>query len=158
MLDIWARHFDTLLNGRKDNECVTFTTTNSNQILKGKTQDTIDAPTIEEIETALKKLKNNKSPVTDGIPAELLKFSGDRLKEWLKRILLSMWIIEEIPEEWIQGIIFPRHKKGDQLEYANYIGITLLNVTYKVFSNILYTRLLPHVESKLGHYQVGFRT
>jgi len=30
-------------------------------------------------------------------------------------------------------------------------------VTYKVFSNILYTRLLPHVESKLGHYQVGFR-
>jgi hypothetical protein len=26
--------------------------------LKGKTQDTIDTPTIEKIETALKKLKN----------------------------------------------------------------------------------------------------
>ena len=58
MLDIRVRHFDTLLNGGKDNECVTFTTTSSNQILKGKTQDTINTPTIEEIETALKKLKN----------------------------------------------------------------------------------------------------
>jgi len=38
-----------LLNGRKDNECVTFTIASSNQISKGKTQDTIDAPTIEEI-------------------------------------------------------------------------------------------------------------
>jgi hypothetical protein len=30
-------------------------TTSSNQTLKGKTQDTIDAPIIEEIETAVKK-------------------------------------------------------------------------------------------------------
>ena len=30
-------------------------------------------------------------------------------------------------------------------------------MTYKAFSNILYTRLLPHVENKLGLYQTGFR-
>ena len=38
-------------------DVLTFTTTSSNQILKQKTQDTTDAPTIEETETALKKLK-----------------------------------------------------------------------------------------------------
>ena len=81
ILDRWVRHFNKLLNGRKDNECVTFTTTSSNQLLKGKTQDTIDVPTIEEIETALKKLQNNKVPGTDNILAELLKFGGDRLKQ-----------------------------------------------------------------------------
>ena len=37
-------------------DVLTFTTTSSNQILKQKTQDTTDAPTIEETETALKKL------------------------------------------------------------------------------------------------------
>jgi len=42
------------------------------------------------------------------------------------------------------------------LECSNYKGITLLNATYKVFSNFLYTRLLHHVESKLKHYQMGF--
>jgi len=36
----------------KDNECVTFTTTSINQTLKAKTEDTIDAPTNDETETA----------------------------------------------------------------------------------------------------------
>jgi hypothetical protein len=44
-----------IMNVWKDNECVTSTTTSRNEILRGKTQDTIDASTIEEIETALKK-------------------------------------------------------------------------------------------------------
>jgi len=44
------------------------------------------------------------------------------------------------------------------MECANYTGITLLNVTNKVFSNIVYTRLLPRVESKLGQYKGGFRS
>jgi hypothetical protein len=52
ILDRWVKYFNKLLNVRKDNECVTFTTTSSNQILKGKAQDPIDAPTIEEIEIA----------------------------------------------------------------------------------------------------------
>jgi len=57
---------------------------------------------------------------------------------------------------WLKGIIYPLHNKCNQLECAKYRGITLLNVTYKVFSIILYTRLLPHIESKLGRYQAGF--
>ena len=55
ILNRWVRPFDKLLNGRNVIECVTFTTITSNQILKGKTQFTIDAPTAEEIETAFKK-------------------------------------------------------------------------------------------------------
>ena len=113
--------------------------------MTGKTRDTTDAPTTEEIETALKKLKNNNSLIIkslpDIIPSRLLKFGGDTLKQWLKHIFSSIWINEEIPEEWLKGIICPLHKKGDHLECANYRGITLLNAMYKVFSNILYTRL-----------------
>ena len=67
---------------------------------KGKTQDTIDAPTTEEIETAQKKLKNNKAPGTENIPADLLIVGGDRLKQWLKQMFTSVWINEEISEEW----------------------------------------------------------
>jgi len=75
IFDKWARHFDKLLNGSKYNECVTFTTRSSSQILMGKTQDTTGAPTTEEIPTALKKLKNNNSLIIkslpDIVPAEL---------------------------------------------------------------------------------------
>ena len=96
-----------------------FTTTSSNQILKGKTHDTTDAPTTEEIETELKKLKNMKALGTDNISGELLKFSSGRIKHWLKHIFSSIWIIEGILKEWLLGIICPLHKKGDQLECAN---------------------------------------
>jgi len=70
-----------LLNGRKDNECVTFTTASSNQISKGKTQDTVESPATKENETALKKLKNNKAPGTCNISPGFLKFGSDRLKQ-----------------------------------------------------------------------------
>jgi len=50
-----------------------------------------------------------------------------------------------------------QHKNSDKVECANDRAITLLNVKYKVFSTILYSRHLPQVESKLGHYQAVFR-
>jgi hypothetical protein len=42
-------------------------------------EDEIDAPSMEDIQKALQKLKNNESPVTDNIPAELLKHGGGKL-------------------------------------------------------------------------------
>jgi len=110
MLDRWVRHCNKLLNKSKNNECVTVTTTSSNQISKGRSQDITDAPTIEEIETALKKLKNSKANGTDNIPAELLKSGGDRLQQWLKHIFSSFWINEETSKEWLKIIICPLHK------------------------------------------------
>ena len=59
---------------------------------------TIESPTTEENETALKKLKNNKAPGTSSIPPELLMFGSDRLKQWLKHIFASVRINEEIPK------------------------------------------------------------
>jgi len=57
ILDRWVRHFDKLLKRMNDNEGVTFTNISSNQTSNAKTQCITDAPTTEEIETALKKLK-----------------------------------------------------------------------------------------------------
>lgn len=40
---------------------------------------------------------------------------------------------------------------------SNYRGISLLPVTYKIFSKLLLNRPEPHVDPKLGEYQGGFR-
>lgn len=64
---------------------------------------------------------------------------------------------EQMPDEWHVGMVCPPHKRGDKLECKNYRGITLLNTTYKILSNILYNRLTHYTEALLGEYQSGFR-
>jgi sorting nexin-29 len=62
-----------------------------------------------------------------------------------------------MPQEWGTAIICPIYKQGDKLECRNYCGISLLNVTYKIFTNLLTRYIEPYVEEILGEYQFGFR-
>jgi hypothetical protein len=55
-----------------------------------------------------------------------------------------------MPQEWGTAIICPIYKQGDKLECLNYSGISLLNVTYKIYTNILTRYIEPYVEEILG--------
>ena len=45
------------------------------------------------------------------------------------------------PDMWSESIIVPLHKCGSKLEPTNYRGISLINVMYKIFGNIVNSRL-----------------
>lgn len=51
----------------------------------------------------------------------------------------------------------PIHKKENKQDCNNYRGIALLNVTHKVFSNCILSRLKSKAEETIGDYQGGFR-
>jgi len=70
---------------------------------------------------------------------------------------LALWNKKELPEEWKELIIVPIHKKEDKTDCNNYRGISLLPTTYKIFSNILFSRLIPYAEEVIGDHQCGFR-
>lgn len=55
-----------------------------------------------------------------------------------------------------ETVICPVYKKGDTLECTNYHGISLLSSVYKIFSRILFERLLPLAQEIIGKYQAGF--
>jgi hypothetical protein len=94
-------------------------------------------PSREEIEGAVKYLKNINSAGADAIAAELLKNGGPNLVDALHAVIQQAWTSETLPRSWTEGVLCPVHKKCDKIDFKNYRGIFLLNVTYKVFAKIL---------------------
>jgi hypothetical protein len=79
----------------------------------------IDLPSREEIEGALKNLKNNKAAGADSIAAELLMIGGPNLLNALHAVMQQAWTSETLPRNWTKGVLCV-YKKGDKLDCKNY--------------------------------------
>jgi sorting nexin-29 len=86
-------------------------------------------------------LKSYEAAGPDDILPEFIKNAGFPLKQKIYRLIVKIWKKEKIPSEWTEGILCPIYKKGDRKQCNNYRGITLLNITYKIFAILLYNRL-----------------
>jgi sorting nexin-29 len=117
----------------------------------------IEPPTYKEVSDIINKLKRNKTPGIDNIPAELAEYGGYILKHRMYNLIFLIWIKEQLSMEWFQGIICPIYKKVERTICSNYRPITSLNIAYKMFTIILNNRLSRIVESKLSDVQSGFR-
>lgn len=65
------------------------------------------------IKEIFSKLKSNKSPGSDKVTAELFTCGGQKLIDQLQKLLERVWQNEELPKEWMEAVICPKHKKGD---------------------------------------------
>lgn len=83
--------------------------------------------------------------------------SEDELNKRIHQIISQIWSTEELPDEWDIGVVCLLHKKGVLMLFNNYREVMLLNIAYKVFSNILFDRLFQYTEKILGNYQSGFQ-
>ena len=91
----------------------------------------LDPITIDEVIAAIRKLKNNKAPVEDGVCAEMLKAEENVTPKILHKIFQDIWETEDIPQSWKKGLIVKLPKKGDLGDCNNWRGITLLSTTSK---------------------------
>ncbi len=92
----------------------------------------VDPPTLDEVCTAIRQLRNNRAPGEDGIPAEVYKTCLDSLGPWLHRVITKAWLCEAVPYNLSEAVLLPLFKKGDKRICSNYRGISLINVAAKV--------------------------
>ena len=109
-----------------------------------------------EIINALKRMKNNKSPGSDGYTVEFFKF----LKGLLDFVLRSInygFSNHELSSTQRQGIItcLPKGEKS-KLYLKNWRPITLLNVVYKLGSSCIAERLKKVLDILISQDQTGF--
>ena len=150
VMNEWKNYFVELLNRPEPDDPITGTLFYGPEI-------EIEEPNIIEVKTAIKTLRNNKSPGRDNIPSEIWKMGGEILENRLYRLTRMIWKEERTPEDWEEGIIVPLHKKGDRLICKNYRGISLWSTAYKIFTRILYNRMSVYSEAIVGEYHAGFR-
>jgi len=70
------------------------------------------------------------------------------MEQKIYNLIRKIWQDEQMPKDWEEGIIYPIYKKGDRSVSSNCRGITLLNVTYKIFTSVLHDRLQKITEKK----------
>jgi sorting nexin-29 len=148
----WAEHFDEQLNIEFSNQNIT-----SKEIYQSYLDTDEPTPTLDEVDNTTQKLKDNKAPGMDLIQAELVKKASPNFVECMYQLITKIWITKTITEAWNWYIICPIHKKGNVTICLNYRGIRLLCVACKIFSNILFNRLMLYVEATTGDYQCGYR-
>ena len=100
---------------------------------------------VEEIESALKLLKENKSGGLDGLKAEHFKYGVEHLKLWLKKIFNRILVLEDTPQCMKDGLLFPVYKQQGKnpLLLNSYRGITISPILCKILEIILLHRLSP---------------
>ena len=116
----WNEHFDDLLN-KNNNQKYAAAEDGNTWSVEGPIAEEMNPPTLEELEKAIKKLKNNKAPGADGITAERFRQGGIELKNRMLQLRLRIWVNEELPHEWNFCIICPVLKKGDPVTCSNII-------------------------------------
>jgi len=80
---------------------------------------------VEEVQKAVKKLKNNKSSGNDGITGEMIKHGGPHLIEEIHQLCNKAWKTAIAPTEWKKSVLVLLHKKGSAMECSNYRTIAL---------------------------------
>ena len=154
ILKCWETHFQAHLNKKfPHDEAATSS-------IPDPTDDEGDFPdfSLEEVQNAIKKMKNGKSPGIDQITAEVLKAGGDTMAEMLLHIFKNVTLTSKTPLAWSKMVVTPIHKKGNRLDPENYRAISLLSIPGKVYCQILLTRMKEKTERFIKDTQFGFRT
>nr|VZI27114.1 unnamed protein product [Spirometra erinaceieuropaei] len=151
----WREHFEHHLNF--DTQPTSPLFSSSAEFLPSPTYAVpCDPPSEEEVADAIRKLRNNKAPGEDGIPAEIFKSCVDTLAPWLHEVIKRAWRGEVVPDDWGLGILVPILKKGDKTRCENYRGISLIDVAAKIFAIVLLGRFQAVCDSRTRPNQAGF--
>jgi exonuclease III len=113
--------------------------------------------TLEEASSALKNMTNGKSPGSDGITVDFLKFFWKKLGTFVVRSLNEGLQRGEMSISQKEGLIICIPKGDKPREFLkNWRPISLLNVTYKIGSSCIANRIKKVLHSLIHEDQTGF--
>jgi hypothetical protein len=113
----------------------------------------------EEVLLAMRKLKCRKAAGPDCVIGELLKYACPQIVPFFVKFFNVLFDKGIFPDNWTESIILPLFKKGDVNNPGNYRGISLCDISSKIYGTIINARLQSWVKQNniTGEYQAGFK-
>jgi hypothetical protein len=155
--DQWEKYFRTLHSGTDSTtDKILHNSLTNDQRSAYNTEPDIS---IDEIRTAIRDLKDGKSPGPDSITNEVIKLLPLPWLVGLQSIFNHILHNSDYPSSWAASIIQPIHKSGDKNNPSNYRGISLINCLGKLFTSIIGNRLRAWAEdcNAIPKEQFGFQ-
>lgn len=152
--NLFARHFLSAFND---------TTSTDSQVeiaCRGTTLNVCDLAinniTVQQVSSAIKKMKYSTAASPDCIPSCVLKECCVALSPVLAVLFNISLQQRKFPESWKLSVMFPVHKKGDKRNIENYRGITSLCASSKVFEIVVYDMMFSAFKTYISTDQHGF--
>jgi hypothetical protein len=83
------------------------------------------------------KCDDNKSVGPDGVPGEILKFSGKAMTSYIARLLEISLNIATIPSDWKKDTVVPLYKGGDRSAVSKYRPISFTSVVCEQLEHVI---------------------
>ena len=113
--------------------------------------------TAEEVNKAVKKLKNNKSPGCDNVQAELIKYGPEIVHQYIADILNTAAETGDYPQELKLGQLIPLPKPNKTKgPVKNLRPIILLSVLRKILAIIVVGRTFKTLREKIPISQAAY--
>jgi hypothetical protein len=160
----WIKYFKDLLNisdkDRNDNHFLNYIET-SLPLLEREAipnEEINKSIAFEEVEFAIKSLKNNKAAGPDRILNEMIKNAGKSFFQLLQKLFNKILTSNHYPRRWKKNMLTTIHKSGDINMPTNYRGIAIASNIHKIFTKIVNTRIKTYMtkNNKWSPNQNGF--
>ena len=90
---------------------------------------------------------------------EFYKYAGEDFVIFLIKLFNTLFDKGIYPDNWTESIILPLYKQGNNEDPNNYRGISLCDVSSKLYGSIINTRLQEWINQHniIGEQQAGFK-
>ena len=111
----------------------------------------------EEVESALKSMKDGKATGIDEIPTECLKALSAESLSILTELCNKIYSSGYIPDDLLHSVFIKLPKKPNALECSEHRTIALMGHVMKLLLKIILERNEEKIEREIGDCQSGFR-